>query len=47
MLKPFKTKVLVDQDGIELQNMSASRSLVPDGVSVSHARRPFWARAGD
>jgi Mg2+ and Co2+ transporter CorA len=39
MLKPFKTKVLVDQDGIELQNMSASRSLVPDGVSVSAAAK--------
>lgn len=39
VLKPFKTKVLVDQDGIELQNLSPSRSLVPDGVSVSAAAK--------
>lgn len=38
-LKPFKTRVLVDSDGIELQNLSGSRSLVPDGVSVSAAAK--------
>lgn len=43
-LKPFRTKVLVDEHGIELQTLTPppprpNRGLVPDGVSVSAAAK--------